>query len=170
VHSAEEAGVNLEIAAARLALGRLTSEEALAASSEALDRGVYSESLGLLAYEEPVWSQVGPLFERALTELRIAIPSRQAASLIIAREYARRIVAGEVSPYEGARRIWWEVANEPGADLSLLAFVGLASEWEDAPAHRPDYEGDIVKEARRLVMGGIEGPRAIGLDSASPAL
>src|SRR5262249_8996164 len=127
------ARVKLEIAAARLALGKLTSEEVLAASSAALDAGVYSESLGLLAYEEPIWSHVGPLFEPALTELGIAIPSRRAASLILAREHARRIVAGEVAPYEGARRIWWEVANEPGADPSLRMFVGLASEWEDAP-------------------------------------
>src|SRR5262245_22313075 len=95
------AKVNLEIAADLLALGKLTSEEALAACSAALDAGVYSESLGLLAYEEPIWSQVGPLFEHALTELGIPIPSRRAASLILAREHAGRIVAGEVAPYEG---------------------------------------------------------------------
>jgi hypothetical protein len=162
--------VDLEIAAARLTLGKLTSEEALFAASAALDSGVYSESLGLLAYEEPVWSQVGPLFERALKELTIPIPSRQAASLVLAREYARRIVAGEVSPYEGARRICWEVANEPDADPSLTEFVGLASEWEDAPAHRAYYEGEIVDVAQRLVMGSVVGSRALARDSAPPAL
>jgi hypothetical protein len=148
----------------------LTSEEALAVSSAALDAGVYSESLGLLAYEEPIWSQVGPLFERALSELGIPIPSRQEASLILAREHARRIVAGEVAPYEGARRIWWEIANELGADPSLRMFVGLASEWEDAPAHRRQYEEDIVEEARGPVMGGIEGQKASGADPALPEL
>ena len=124
--------MDLNIAAAWLALGKLRSEDAIAAASSALDRGVYSESLGLLLYEQPVWSEVGPLFTTALSEL---------------------IITGETSPYEGARRIWWEVANEPGADSSLLAFVGLASEWEDSPRYRPEYEADIMEEAQRLVSG-----------------
>lgn len=38
--------MDLNIAAAWLALGKLRSEDAIAAASSALDRGVYSESLG----------------------------------------------------------------------------------------------------------------------------
>jgi hypothetical protein len=148
-----EAAVDLGIAAARLALSLLTSEQAVAAASAALDNGIYSESLGLLAYAESIWSHVGPLFERALSELRISVPSREAASLVLAREHARRMISGEVSPYEGAKRIWWELANEPGADPSLRIYVGLASEWEDDPDHRAHYEGYMVEEARRLVAG-----------------
>jgi hypothetical protein len=149
--------MDLNIAAAWLALGRLRSEDAIATASSALDRGVYSESLGLLLYEQPVWSEVGSLFATALSELGIPVPPRNEASLTIAREYARQIMAGETSPYEGARRIWWEVANEPGADSSLLAFVGLASEWEDSPHYRPEYEADIMEEAQRLVGEKADG-------------
>jgi hypothetical protein len=145
--------MDLNLAAAWLALGKLESEDAIAAASSALDRGVYSESLGLLMYERPVWSEVGPLFMRALYELGIPVPSRDQASLIIARDYARQIIAGETSPYDGARRIWWKVANEPGADASLLSFVGLASAWEDCPPYRAQYEADIMEEAQRLVSG-----------------
>jgi hypothetical protein len=147
--------VDLNVAAARLALGKLTTDEALACASAALDRGVYSQSLGLLMVEEPVWSGVGALFERALSELSIPIPTREAATLVLGREHARRIIAGEVSPYEGARRIRWELAHEAGADPLLLGFVGYASEWEDDPGHRPQYEAYIVEEAQRLVVGGI---------------
>jgi hypothetical protein len=149
--------MDLDIAADWLALGKLRSEDAIAAASSALDRGVYSESLGLLLYEQPIWSEVEPLFTKALSELGIPVPPRAEASLAIAREYARQIIAGETSPYEGARRIWWEVANEPGADSSLLAFVGLASEWEDAPRYRPEYEAAIIEEAQRLVRGKANG-------------
>jgi hypothetical protein len=145
--------MDLNIAAAWLALGKLRSEDVIAAASSALDRGVYSKSLGLLLYEQPVWSEVGPLFTTALSELGIPVPCHDEASLTIAREYARQIIAGETSPYEGARRIWWEVANEPGADSSLLAFVGLASEWEDSPRYRLEYEAAIMEEAQRLVSG-----------------
>ncbi len=148
--------MDLNIVAARLAMGKLTSEEAIAAASAALDRGAYSESLGLMMFEEPLWSEVGPLFTTALSELGIPVPPRDEASLSIAREYARQIIAGETSPYEGARRIWWELANEPGADSSLLAFVGLASEWEDSP-FRPEYETAIIEEARHLVSGKDAG-------------
>jgi len=149
--------MDLEIAAVRLALGNLSSEEVIVAASAALDRRVYSDSLGLLMYEEPIWSQVGPLFERALFELSIPIPSRENASPILAREYARQIVDGEVTPYEGARKIWF-VANESRVDDSLRIFVGLASEWEDDPAHRPQYEAMIVEEARRLAVSGEGQP------------
>ncbi len=50
--------------------------------------------------------EVGPLFTKALSELGIPVPSRDEASMTIAREFARQIIAGESSPYEGARRIW----------------------------------------------------------------
>ncbi|HEY1861324.1 MAG TPA: hypothetical protein VGG61_13265, partial [Gemmataceae bacterium] len=102
-----------------------------------------------------IWEEVGPRFERALIELNVPVPSRQGAVLDIAREYAREIIAGELSPYEGARKIWWELANEPDSDRSLLIFVGLASEWEDVPQHRSQYETDIIDEARRLLERGI---------------
>jgi hypothetical protein len=143
--------MDLDVAAARMVLGKLTSEEAIAEASSALDRGIYSEALGLLLYAEPVWSEVGPLFSRSLSELGIRVPTRERASLVLAREEARRIVSGEVSPYDGARRIWWEVANEEGASPSLLAFVGYASEWEDDQVHRPEYDALILEEARCLV-------------------
>ena len=79
------------------------------------------------------------------------MPTREQASLTLARQQARRIVAGEASPYEGARRIWSNIANEPGADPSLKIFAGLAGEWEDDKTHRAAYEADIMEEARRLL-------------------
>ncbi len=80
--------MDLNVAAAWLALGKLKSEDAIAAASSALDRGVYSESPGLLLYEQPVWSEVGPLFTKALSELGVPVPSRDEASMTIAREFA----------------------------------------------------------------------------------
>jgi hypothetical protein len=143
--------MDLSLAVARFALDKLTSEEALDAASAALDRGTYSESLGQLMFQKPVSSEVGPLFKKAMAELGVPIPSRSEALLVVARAYARQIISGELSPYDGARRIWWEVASESDADQSLKSFVGLASEWEDVPQYRPQYEAEIVQEAHRLL-------------------
>lgn len=104
------------IAAARFAMGQLRSDEAIAAANAALDAGVFSESLAGLISEEPIWSSVGPLFKRAMAELHLPIPSRAQALAIIVRDIAKRMIEGELAPYEGARRIWTEVTNVPEAD------------------------------------------------------
>lgn len=36
----------------------------------------------------------------------------------------------------------------------LRPFIGLASEWEDHDARRPEYEADIVAAAKELLAGG----------------
>ncbi len=54
--------MELPIAAAWCALGKLTTDEAIDAAHAALNRGVYSEALGAVTYAEPLWSEVGPLF------------------------------------------------------------------------------------------------------------
>jgi hypothetical protein len=78
-----------------------------------------------------------------------------------ARGYALRvaedIVAGRVNPYEGARDIWVRLPNSAYDDPLLVAFVGLASEWEDSPTYRAEYEADIREAAyslKRRYAGG----------------
>jgi hypothetical protein len=142
--------VELPIAAAWLALGKLTTEEAIDTAHAVLNGGVYSEALGEVIFAEPRWSEVGPLFTRALSELGVVIPNRLVAVRRLARDFARRIVTGEVPPYEGARALWRELAWEPEAGDSLLPFIGMASEWEDRPEFRREYETDILRAARVL--------------------
>jgi hypothetical protein len=89
------------------------------------------------------------------------VPRRDEAVRIIAREFARQIIVAEISPYEGARRIWEELAWETGADSSLMIFVGLASEWEDDALNQTEFEARIMEEAERLLNG-------IANDEATP--
>jgi hypothetical protein len=137
--------VGLNTAAALLAFGKLTNEVAIAAAASALDEGMYSKSLGLVFYEKPDSSDAVRLFADALSELGIPVPPRDEASLIIARDHACQIIDGQVTPYEGARWIWAEVAIERGVHPSLRVLVGLAGEWEDDPRHRTEYESMIVE-------------------------
>ncbi|MGE3820813.1 MAG: hypothetical protein AB7I30_15475 [Isosphaeraceae bacterium] len=142
--------MDLPIAAAWCALGRLTTDEAIDAAHTALNRGTYSEALAAVTFAEPLWSEVGPLFRRALGELGVGVPDRLAAVRRLAHDFARRIVDGELPPYEGARAIWRELAWEPEAGDTILPFIGLASEWEDSPEFRREYEADVLQAAREL--------------------
>jgi len=65
---------------------------------------------------------------------------------------ARRIVEGELQPYQGAAYVWMIMAeiNYEGLD-DLRGWVGLASEWQDSPQHREALEADILDKAKRLV-------------------
>ena len=128
-------------------------------ASRALEDGHDSPSLRRLAGEtERIRSTLGPIWECSLRELGIPLPSRPAAQLWVARYYARRISERTISPYEGARRIWMDVANDaiPTGTSStvwdrLSIFVGLASQWEDDPSRRGDYEREILDRAVELL-------------------
>lgn len=63
---------------------------------------------------------------------------------------ANSILQGEIEAHRGAQRLW-EIHNAVvGLDDDLLAFVGLASEWEDQPEYRDDYERRIILAADRF--------------------
>jgi hypothetical protein len=61
-------------------------------------------------------------------------------------------------------------ASSRGAPL-VRTFVGLASEWEDDPARRSEYEAEIVAVAKALVeSGGLssDNSRTVRLDRCAP--
>jgi hypothetical protein len=64
---------------------------------------------------------------------------------------ATDIVQGRVQPHDGARSLWSMARDLEALVASLQGFIGLASEWEDAPERRAEYERDIVVAADRFV-------------------
>jgi hypothetical protein len=152
--------VTLREAAAFNVLGLLTSEDIPSVAVRALEQGYDSPALQQLAAESTApASNITPLFARALSELSVSSPERNAARLIVARFYARRILDGTLSPYEGACKIWLGPANDALQEsepeqvsswLKLRFFIGLASEYEVDPEHREAYEREIVNVAREL--------------------
>ena len=155
-HAVASAIEHLRLAAARRHFDLLASIELPDLASAALEAGLDSPSLRELAGELcPTWADSGPLFERILHDFGLALLSRHHAAGVLARHYAEQIISGTLSPYEGARRIWSDVANAVWNDRDgprqYLVFVGLASEWEDYPPGRPDYEQRIRDEAQQLL-------------------
>jgi hypothetical protein len=144
-------------AAAFWQLELLPSEQLPTIAVSALENGYDSPSLRILAGEtERIASTVGPLFVKALHELGIAIPDPASARMTVARYYARKIVDGSISPYQGARHIWRDVAMKanPTVQKRLEVFVGLESEYEDSSRRKKvqkEIEKSIIQEAKELL-------------------
>jgi hypothetical protein len=155
--------MNRELTLALWSLGRIPSECLPSLACECLADGLDSHALRELGgVSSPIMSDVGPLFERALLELNIITPKKEEALWFLARYHASRIVDGVVTPYEGARRIWWEVSNEiESPDQLLLSFVGAASELEDLPDRTERDRCDRRVYARDLEKSIVESARAL---------
>ena len=153
---AESALATLRLAATRRQFDLLPSSELPVLAMLALETGFDSSSIRELAGElHPTWADSGPLFERVLHDLGIITPPPPEAAHALARHYAEQILSGAVTPYEGARHIWWQVANFFWDERELWQrysiFVGLASEWEDYEPGRPDFDRRIRDEAAKLL-------------------
>jgi len=119
---------------------------------EALEDGLDSPSLRMLsACEGCDRDYLRNLLRKAMQELGISMPNQEEACFRSALDVCRDIVAGRVTPYEGARTIWWKITPYC-EDQRLLIFVGLASEYEDCEQFRDAYAMDIVDQARKLIQ------------------
>ncbi len=81
-------------------------------------------------------------------------PDRGAAGFFVVAHYASQILTGDLSPYEGARRIWQEVFDALDRPAALAGFVSGASEIEDFEFARPGnteaYDERIAKSEEEI--------------------
>jgi hypothetical protein len=147
----------MQLAVAKWVLGLLPSESLPEIAATVLENGLDTPALRQLAGElRPTMRDAGPIFQKAVVELGITLPSKPDAGLIVAREYATEISEGITTPYEGARRIWREIQLEvEELKHQFDPFVYWASEREDAddPARREFCENAIRAAARNLLDG-----------------
>jgi hypothetical protein len=144
--------MNFEMAINKYALGMLNAEDLSVVAQHALDSGLESPALCQLATAEGSDSyKLNSLFVKAIEELGMSRPSRHAAGLFIARTIASDILAGHLSPYVGAKRIWNELYTSNPELTELIGFVGLASEYEDDHKNRDKYYRDIISECKMLL-------------------
>jgi hypothetical protein len=156
----------VDVARARFALGTLQSDALPTLAAQLLGGGLDSPSLRALAgYTHPTMSEVGPLFERAMSELGFPPLQKQAALRLLARHYAHKILTGEVEPYQGATLIWKDLAAEYEPFEEISTFVGLAAQIDDyrqmALSHPDPYQSyieacyrDITSAAHEYLNGG----------------
>jgi len=109
----------------------------------------------LAATWETSAESVDGLLDVHLVSQGLRPPTTTEAGRLVALFLAGKIVEGDLAPYDGARAIWSQIALAvPEAEPELRGFIGLASEWEDDEQHRPEYEADILVEARRYIREG----------------
>jgi hypothetical protein len=141
----------LEVAAWRMAVGQLASEDLPELATEALVRGLDSLALRELAGQAPDdVRDSADLFRVALAELGIELPDSETAEWRLARRVASEIVAGTISGGRGANKLWGTYLRvRENGDLRI--FVGLASMLDDYPDDVEEIEADIVVAAREFL-------------------
>lgn len=143
----------LSLAASKVVLGLLPRESLAEIAVASLEAGCDSPSLRLLAGLTAAESaQAWAMFDRALSELCVNLPSKCEAVRSLAHETAQRIQSGAISAYEGARQIWDLALSAPDEHFPELdPFVYAASEWEDRPEERQFFEKEIESAASELL-------------------
>jgi hypothetical protein len=139
------------MAAWRLAVGSLPSEDLPEIATGALVRGLDSPSLRILAGQpRNDVRESADLFRAALDELGIDLPDADSAQWHLVRGAARDLVAGRVTPADGASELllaYFKVRDS--GDLRI--FVGLASVLDDHPQDAARIGDQIVAAAREML-------------------
>lgn len=141
--------MNIKLAQAYWVLNLLPSDKLPDIAVSALELGSEANALQMLAGLSPdETDEARALFERSLKELGIPAVSASDAANIVAVEISKQIVRGDLSPEEGANKLW-EVSIHVGdkAFHDLDSFIYAASEIKSRPHERNHFNQEIVKEA-----------------------
>lgn len=147
-------GDTLSLDASSIVLGVIRSDGLPAVAATALADGWDSPSLRVLAGSPRSDPDVRSLFERALSELNVSLPTPREAVIVLANDIAASVLAGTVAPYDGAQRIT-ELSLRLPEDAEHLheldTFIYAASEWDDRPEDANIFAEGVVSAARELL-------------------
>ncbi len=134
-------------------LGLLLVESLPAIGLQALEAGRDTPSLRQLAgAERDSPDEIQRLFIGWVGEAGLRVPTPLEAAMFLATVIAKAVLAGSMTPYEGARQIWDEIYGRLPDIPELTPFVCLASDYEGHEEHRDAYSSGIVEQCRRLVQ------------------
>ncbi|MGI8923750.1 MAG: hypothetical protein ACR2HJ_06875 [Fimbriimonadales bacterium] len=141
--------------AASYALGLAHSWKLPPVADRVLNAGIYSAALA--ASNDPIMSNVGPLFERAVLDLGLTMPARTEAASILTRYLAERLANsdGQVAvDLESLHDLYDETCEDIpdhkylGDGLDVAALMGIWASY-DCP-NENFYEGRLVDEPERI--------------------
>jgi hypothetical protein len=125
--------LDIELLYAHIHFGIPTKQEIVDWIEVEIIAGVNTDFLDelLITSDADFKSQIGTV----LKALKVEKPSQKSLTIMAAKFTAEKIISGKLSPYDGAKKIWFEIENdledqvEESNELSI--FAGLASEYED---------------------------------------
>ncbi|EOX3413538.1 hypothetical protein ACPFUN_003587 [Vibrio cholerae] len=147
-----------EIAISKYKLGLLSSEEIVQLADLWLTQGIFTDSLNFLAMElYPVMATVGPMFEKAIIELGLTVPSKIEAAKYLARDTIEKMVSGEIDLMVGANFLYWDVHHEITDELPDGKYLGsnlgfehifcwLREVWDCRDGSRILYYTDLPRD------------------------
>lgn len=141
--------------AARFRLHRVVSGELPAAAARVVALGISTPALEELACLRPEdTDEARALFLDSLRELGIEPPNDIDALTIFARKIAADIVAGRVSPRDGADEITdsWESVDCPSLPW-ISTFAKASIDWDYLPKTPEEINEAIQTAARELLDG-----------------
>ena len=132
-------------------LGLIPGDDLIDIAADALAQGVKSKSLVELAgLSQNETQEAQRLFQRALDEIGQAGMVKADALKHYAKIVSASILASEVAPMEGAKRIWRATLNANVEGFhDLDGFIYAASELENRPEDEELFEKAIREEAGR---------------------
>ena len=114
-----------DIAISHYKLGQLSTNSIVDLADLWLEEGIYTDSLNYIVMEQnPLMADVGPLFERAIKELGLAVPDKVEAAKIAAKDTIQKMVSGEIDLIEGANFLYWDIHHEITDELPDGEYLG----------------------------------------------
>lgn len=114
-----------QVAISHYKLGKLSSKSIVSLANAWLEDGIYTDSLNYIVMESnPLMVDVGPLFESAIKELGLEIPTKVEAAQFAAKDTIQKMVSGEIDLMEGANFLYWEVHHEVTDELPDGKYLG----------------------------------------------
>jgi hypothetical protein len=146
----------LQFAASEMVLGMGSPEALPGIAAAALGEGDDSPSLRALAgLTEADTEAARSLFQQALAELSVELPPAREAAVVLAKNIAKEMLGGSITPYDGAKQIWELSLRLPEEHLPEFdTFIYGASEWADRPEDQNLFAEGIMAAARELTHSG----------------
>jgi hypothetical protein len=142
--------MNMNLVQALWVLEFLATEQLPEVALKALEDGVDSPALRMLAgLVKNEIAEGTKIFVKALKELGLPLLSRRDAACVYAIAVSKQILSGEISPQDGANKLW-NVSirvNDPSFH-ELDTFIYAASELQSRPEDQDFFNTEILKEAR----------------------
>ena len=142
---------------AHLVLGTLQPESVASVALALLEAGYDTPAIVDLAWNAGGDSPLAAL-RAALASCGIELPDQSRARIWLAKAIGEKVLAGELSAYQGGKTVWKSLALDPDSRRELAAFIAYASELEDStnPDDKAYYERALLSEFRALL--GVPDP------------